>query len=112
MLFLVSPGLSHGQTAVEICPGLALAGLFFLCVSAILWGLSAARKTVASRYYVRRAARGSRTETHGPFGNLYLAIAKGCELLKAYPTAATSIDDGADILIFDEESLREKCQSK
>ena len=32
MLFLVSPGLSHGQTAVEICPGLALAGLLFMCL--------------------------------------------------------------------------------
>lgn len=58
------------------------------------------------------AAGGNRTETRGPFGNLYLAIAKGCELLKAYPTAAVSIDDGAGILIFDEESLRENCQSK
>jgi hypothetical protein len=96
---------------LKFAPGRLLPGYFFYASRPSCGGLSAARKTVASRYYVRRAARGSRTETHGPFGNLYLAIAKGCELLKAYPTAAASIDDGADILIFDEESLREINQS-
>jgi hypothetical protein len=46
----------------------------------------------------------------GPSAIYTCSIAKGCELLKAYPTAAVSIDDGAGILIFDEESFREKWQ--
>ncbi len=62
-----------------------------------------------SRYYVRRAVGGRRTETYGPFGNLYLAIAKARELVKAYPTAAVRIDDWTGSLFVDRDSLVEKC---
>jgi hypothetical protein len=72
----------------------------------------AAEKSVGSKYYVRRALPGGRAGTHGPFGNLYLAIAKGRDLVKAYPTATVTIEDGAGFLVLDGDFLREKYQSK
>jgi hypothetical protein len=49
--------------------------------------------------------KGRRTETHGPFASLYLAMAKACELLKMHPIAVVSIDNGDSGLIADDDFL-------
>ena len=66
------------------------------------------------RYIVKRAVSGGQIESHGPFYDLTEAIAKGCELLKAYPIAIVSIDDDDQPpnLIISGDALRNMCERR
>jgi hypothetical protein len=65
-------------------------------------------------YIVKRAVSGGQIESHGPFYDLAEAIAKGCELLKAYPIAIVSIDDDDQPrnLIISGDALRDMCEQR